>query len=382
MLYIGAAALASRSARADDLDPFELQVHGFVSQGFIETTSGTNYLADSDKGSFEFAEVGLNVTKPITDRLRVGVQIFARDLGPVGNYSMKADWFYADYRWRDWLGIRVGRVKIPFGLFNDSSDIDSARLPILLPQSVYPVGNRDVLLAQTGFELYGYVPLGTTGALDYRAFMGTIYVDVPPPALGVSTAVTRFGVPYIVGGQVIWETPLPGLRLAGSLELARLEAQVTSVGVMPPPVVLDAAIDAQLWIASLEYTGEKIGLTAEYSRWHTQTTSTEPMIIPNDKVVSERGYAMVSYHLTNQLQIGSYFSVLYPDTRKRDGRENRQDDLALTARYDINPTWLFKVEGHWMNGTAGLDPSLNDGVNRHLMDRDWGVLLLKTTASF
>src|SRR6187399_37620 len=136
-----------------------LEVHGFVSQGFIKTTNN-NYLAKSERGSFEFVEAGVNFTKPLSDRLRVGLQLFARDLGPTGNYRPQFDWFYFDFRVADWFGIRAGRTKLPFGLYNETSDIDAARVPVLLPQSVYPQANRDFLLAQTGGEIYGYVPLG------------------------------------------------------------------------------------------------------------------------------------------------------------------------------------------------------------------------------
>ena len=95
------------------------------------------------RGSFEFAEVGINFTKALSDRLRLGVQLFARDLGPIGNYDAKFDWFYLDYRLSDWLGLRAGRVKLPFGLYNEINDVDAARVPILLPQSVYSTRNRD-----------------------------------------------------------------------------------------------------------------------------------------------------------------------------------------------------------------------------------------------
>src|SRR3954447_17862491 len=84
-----------------------VEIHGFVSPGFIVTT-GNNYLAKSKRGSFEFSEVGINFTVPITEKLRTGVQLFARDLGPTGNYSPKADWYYLDYRFDDWFGIRAG----------------------------------------------------------------------------------------------------------------------------------------------------------------------------------------------------------------------------------------------------------------------------------
>src|SRR5688572_13264616 len=124
-----------------------VEIHGFVSQGFIVTTDN-DYLAESERGSFEMAEVGINFTRALTDRLRAGVQLFARDLGDIGDYDATVDWFYLDYRWHDRLGLRAGRVKLPFGLYNDTSDIDAARVPILLPQSVYPTQNRNFLLAQ------------------------------------------------------------------------------------------------------------------------------------------------------------------------------------------------------------------------------------------
>ena len=63
---------------------------------------------------------------------------FTHDLGPLGNYRTRFDWFYLDYRFWDWLGVGAGRTKVPFGLYNESSDVDAARVPVLLPQSVYP----------------------------------------------------------------------------------------------------------------------------------------------------------------------------------------------------------------------------------------------------
>ena len=47
-----------------------------------------------------------------------------------GDYVLNswADWFDLDYRWKDWLGLRAGRVKLPYGLYNDTSDIDAARV--------------------------------------------------------------------------------------------------------------------------------------------------------------------------------------------------------------------------------------------------------------
>src|SRR5690349_13355815 len=85
MLLLAVACMA----RGADAQPAadDLQIHGFVSQGYIKTTRN-NYLGPTARpgGSFEFTEVGVNFTKPIGDRLRVAMQIFAHDLGPLGKY--------------------------------------------------------------------------------------------------------------------------------------------------------------------------------------------------------------------------------------------------------------------------------------------------------
>lgn len=163
-LWVAAFALSVASlARAED-DPQALQVHGFVSRGWIKTTAN-NYLGttERDQGSFDFTEVGINFTKLLGDRFRVGMQVFAHDLGPMGNYAPQLDWYYLDYRVADWLGIRAGKTKLPFGLYNESNDVDAGRVPVLLPQSIYPASSRESLFAQTGGELYGDLPLSAAG---------------------------------------------------------------------------------------------------------------------------------------------------------------------------------------------------------------------------
>ncbi len=370
-----------------------IEVHGFASQGFIKTTDN-NYLAESKRSSFEFTEVGLNFTKELTDRLRLGVQLFARRLGPLDGFDAKFDWFYLDYRWADWLGIRAGRVKLPFGLYNEINDIDSARVPILLPQSIYPTSNRDFLLAQTGGEIYGRVSLSLAGALEYRTYAGTIFLQSTTQP-NSPYQVGKLNAPYVVGGRILWESPLEGLRVGGSLQALRLDADLffdqslygplRMAGALPPDFTgkVSAEIPAILWVGSAEYSAGALLLAAEYSRWYVQATSTQSVLFPNiSTMVSERFYGMLAYRVKQWFHPGLYYSGYYTNIGNRSGRENMQHDVAATLRFDINQYWLVKLEGHFMHGTAALDPSLND--NRRLSDlqANWGLLLLKTTAYF
>lgn len=372
--------------------PWSVDIHAFVSQGFIYTTDN-NYLAQSERGSAEFSEIGLNVTKSVTDRLRIGAQLFARDLGPDGNYKPQFDWYYLDYRLFDWLGVRAGRTKIPFGLYNEYNDIDAARVPILLPQSMYPSDNREILLAQTGGELYGNVPMGPVGQLEYRVYGGTIFADRPNRPNNAYT-VTDVRVPYVFGGRLMWFTPLEGLTLAASGQAVRLDSdfqfrpEVTKVlvdNMLAPSTFTGAAkfdLPVKLWVVSLEYARGDLLISAEYSRRIAHTESTVPLL-PSDYIVNERYYGMVSYHLLSWFTPGAYYSAYYlnvDETRK--GRENHQHDAALTLRFDILDNWIFKVEGHLMRGTAALTRELNNDVELKSLRENWGALLLKTTAYF
>ncbi len=362
--------------------PGPIQVHGFVSQGFIKST-GNNYLAESKRGSFELTEGALNFTAALSDRLRVGFQLFVRDLGPVGNYTPKMDWLYLDYRFADALGLRAGRVKIPFGLYNEINDVDSARVPVLLPQSIYPIGNRDFLLAQTGLELYGRLRLHVAGALEYRLYGGTIFVEGGGTAGPVT--ISPFRVPYVVGARLMWETPIDGLRVGGSAQAVRFDFDVT---VAAGAVVAQSKVQfpVRLWVSSLEYAGDVVNLAAEYGRWRGDVYSTNPMLFPEAGATNERFYVMGAVRPLAWLQPGAYYAVLYPNVADRKGRDSWQHDLAATLRFDLDEHWLVKLEGHYMKGTAGLDDNvnrtLNGGKPLGQLERDWLVFLLKTTVYF
>jgi hypothetical protein len=395
MLLLAVACMASGAdAQPDEAD--QLQIHGFVSQGYIKTTRN-NYLGPTARaqGSFEFSEVGVNFTKPIGDRLRVAMQIFAHDLGPLGKYAPQLDWYFLDYRFFDWLGLRAGKTKLPWGLYNESNDIDSGRVPILLPQSLYAVSNRDYLFAQTGGELYGNIELGQAGTLEYRAYGGTMFIN-PQDA---SQQLRDFSVPYDAGGRLMWQAPVEGLQLGGSVQFLRFDfdfaptpdqrAQYEMAGQLPAGSTGDitARLPAMLWVGSVEYQHERLLLAAEYGqqrfKYHTN------LLLPQTNITNQAGYLMASYQVNNWFTPGVYYSALFPNTNapKVDGapahpRSSYQHDVAATLRYDINSNWLVKVEGHYMHGTAGLQMALNGNQSLNALTKDWGVFLVKTTAYF
>jgi hypothetical protein len=383
------AILLGASLAHGQEEPSDIQIHGFVSQGYLKTTRN-NYLANSGRkqGSVDFTEVGINFTKALSDKLRVGVQLFTRDLGPLGNYSPQFDWYYLDYRLFDWLGIRAGKTKLPWGLYNESNDIDAGRVPVLLPQSLYPVANRETLFAQTGAELYGDVPLGGAGSLEYRLYGGTIYLNTAE----VSAQLKEFDVAYDVGGRVMYRPPLDGLQVGGSLQAVRLDFQYTPTaeqladlqlkGQVPPDFdgTVDIALPATLWVASAEYQFERLSLAAEFGR--TVINYRTNLLPPEMKTTRQGAYIMGSYQVRPWFAPGLYYSAYFPDVDNIKKRSTYQHDVAATLRFDVTPHWLVKAEGHFMHGTAGLRSDLNGKQKLDSLTKNWGVFLLKTTAYF
>jgi hypothetical protein len=91
---------------------------------------------------------------------------------------------------------------------------------------------------------------------------------------------------------------------------------------------------------------------------------------------------MAAYRTSSWLQLGAYYSYYRPNVEVSEGRSSAQHDAAGTLRFDINPHWLVKLEGHFMQGTAGLNAALNGNTPIDSLVERWGVFLVKTTAYF
>jgi len=394
MVIVG--ALAVQTAFAEPVpDLHDVEIHGFVSEGAFVSTSN-DYIGESSRGSLKFLEVALNVSTEVAERLRAGVQIFARELGSLED-APHFDWAYLDYRWRPWLGLRAGIVKMPFGLYNEYTDIDSARVPILMPQSVYSVRNRDVLLAQRGFAVYGNLALGSGGELDYQTWLGTL--NVPENSLElIGATLDTVDTKYVTGAQVFWSPPVEGLRvgttfLRASIDFnlilsdASIEALIAA-GAVPEDydgkLVVSQRPDSWL-IGSAEYVRDAWLFAIEYSRAFKHQQTSLPAVIPTFDEDSERFYGMANYRFLPELEVGGYYSVLHLDANDRQGRDPKyparfyafQRDSAITVRYDVNDHWLWKLEGHFIDGVADLRTSQNPDPERY-----WGMFLLRTTLTF
>ncbi len=337
-----------------------MDIHGFISQGFIMSNE-YNYLThNSEDGSFEYNEVGINFGKDMTDQLRLGIQLFSRDLGDVANNKVTIDWAYGDYRLKDWLGFRAGRIKLPLGLYNETRDVDLLRTSIVMPQSVYSDLLRDTVIAANGFALYGSLDMFAGGSLDYQAIAGQMNIDndsgfkknfdsrFPFTLTGESDTDNA----YV--GNLRWNTPLEGFLLGVSGMKVKAE-NPTSFG--------PQETDTTLVTLSTEYTWEDLVIAAEYQTFEVKVYM--PAINNRSEATTEGYYISASYRFNELFTLGTHYSVYYPNKDDKDGnlRVTKSDawekDLALSLRFDINEYTVFKIEGHSVDGTANVNSTDN-----------------------
>ena len=226
-----AAALGAATLGAQDLGKYTnfsvdgrtIQFHGFVSQGF-GYSGGNNFLTmDTSEGSFSFTDGGINISAHLADKLRVGAQVYDRKIGKLGAGKVYLDYALVDYRLKDWLGVRVGKVKTVCGLYTDTQDMESLHTWAIMPQAVYPLDLRSSNLAHTGADLYGAIPLKHAGSLGYTAYFG-LKSDDTRSGWYYSNADIGWPVKRIQGkmwgGDLRWITPV-GLTLGASFSEQR-----------------------------------------------------------------------------------------------------------------------------------------------------------------
>jgi hypothetical protein len=172
----------------------------------------------SDEGTFEWTEGVINTIKRF-ERLQIGAQLLVRDFGDEGNFRADLDWGYVDYALSNEIGIRLGRMRLPFGLGNEFRDVDAARMEILMPQVFNPEDFRSAAVAYQGVGLYGTLSSHKMGSLEYHLFFGnnTIHDDffmVRDARQAFNSPNTSLTTRGLGGGQLSWNTPFEGLKFA------------------------------------------------------------------------------------------------------------------------------------------------------------------------
>ncbi len=434
LLLILLGMFFSGNIYAIELEEFgNVEVHGFISQGYMISDDNNFYAQTEHGGTSQFNELGLNFKSNVSDRLRVGIQFFTRDLGRLGNNKVIIDYAFADYSFTNWLTLRAGKVKTPYGLYNMERDVDMLRTFIFLPQSFYNEGWRDSANSLNGAGFYGYIPTGWMGSFSYNIYGGNTSVE---PESGVARLleskvsskldldVVRADVDYTAAGTITWDTifGIDGLRIVGgawdvsmdvSVEHNNLDGYVIPwIDPNNPTTPTNrydiARTEGVMHVRnitssfSVEYVWNDLVMAAEVMQNDMEFTYKEAF--PNGGVVAYKTlgwYTSMTYRFTDWLEMGVNYGEYYSDKNDKDGNKSVQSqiddgrpadnqykqyqkDLTVSARFDLTSNWAFKLEGHSINGGALLlqDENKSDALGYADYEPKWFLGAAKISYSF
>jgi len=401
--FVSGAGLALVHAQEFRFLNREIQVHGFASQAYVKTNDNNWLTMDTANGSAAFTDFGLNLSTHLTDKMFAGGQVYDRNLGQLGQYHPELDWAVVDYRFKNWLGVRGGKVKTTLGLYNATQDQDFLRPFALLPQSVYPTDLRESTIAHVGGDIYGNISLRRNlGNFSYTAFTGhrsdSIYNGYPYLISQFGTYFSSYGgLQY--GGDLRWDTPLEGLLIG----VSRLDEDITGKGTAfipgtsSGPRIPYSEYSKADWMNLFygEYAHGKLRLDSEYRRYIRNEILFGGASANRDDV---RGwYVSGAYRPSKRLEFGSYYSHytiasvfggvlagLVPNQTDTGLPINHVYDKVISGRVDLNRFWNVKVEGHFMNGYG--DATYPDGfypqVNPEGFKPNTNALIIRTSVFF
>ncbi len=348
----------------------DLQLHGFAAQGGIYV-DGSDFVNESGHLSPELTELGINASYQLNSQLRLTGQVVYLNGG--NRYD---DGFRFDYALLDWsayytenwqVNFYLGRYKNYHWLYSSTRDIPFTRPSVILPQSVYFDGFRDISVGADGLALKISHSSDYWGDFDFNLSTGTSSISDEQTQIILSEhAKGKMKHDFDLQTSIYWQPALSSWRFG----LALLDSDFTyykneSIQV---PIFTDADIVLQRVILNTMYEGENWEFSAEvFQERFVFDGFYYPSAHRDQKGLGY--YVQSRYKIANDLTLLARYENFYANKDDKKGLllENPmfggnpryfgyQNDVTLGLSYDLDETVRFQLEYHNIEGTARLTP--------------------------
>ncbi len=374
-------------------------IHGFLTQTAIRTSDNNFYGESNDQWSFGLTEIGLNLFYQPLQNLGFSFQGLYRRAGEVDTGSLELDYGFADLTLHNYqhgrFGLRVGRVKNPLGLYNETRDVAFTRPSIILPQGIYYDRNRSLFISLDGAQLYAQHQINNSN-LSIKLNAGRARNDndeLLRTAIPYPTPV----IPVYPTGELTTNTS--STSFAGQLNYSINEGRYVfalsyaDTFLEYKPGINDLFSDGSMHykplIGSAQFNGEKLSLTFEYLKLFNEFKDFGPLY-PDYSPVSESWYVQADYRLKNKWKVYARYSEDYLDIDDKNGNRNASiglpahmvfaKDTMVGLRWDINPSIMLQAEYHSMNGTSWLTSA--DNPDRSKTRQHWDIFAFQASFRF
>ncbi len=366
------------------------QVHGFAAQGIIDV-NGSNYVNDDGALSTELTELGLNASYILTPTLRLAGQVVYLDGGSRYNDGVRVDYALLDwsvYNNKNWqVNLYLGRYKNYHWLYSSTRDVPFTRPSIILPQSVYFDGFRDIAVGADGGALKVSYTSDALGDFDFNISTGSspISTEQTQIILGKFPLGDMDHI-HDLQTSLYWRPFLSPWRFGLALLDSDFEYQAAEQGDM----FLDADITLQRVIANVLYEGENWEFSGEIlqERFVLDDFYFENFHLDN---IGQGLYVQSRYKVNADLTLLARYERYYANKDDKSGRKleectqgfvpkyfGYQHDATLGLSYNLADNLQLQFEYHYIEGTARLtpvvfpNPEINDNENWQL----WAMHLM------
>ena len=327
----------------------DVSVWGSFGQGYVWNDRYSFFGSEDDP--FGYREISLGGQYRFWDNYSVTIQGEYRDAGESDNLGLRLGQAFLEGNFRTGedtiLGANLGRVEVPFGLYNRTRDRVDTRPSIVLPQSVYleGLGVRDFILNGDGAMGYGLHQITPESRIESR-------IAVVQPAFGeVDSPLVSGWVGYN------WDEKL---KLRFTLLYTEQEESQLSFPVL-----------------SGQFLWDRWAFTSEWGRLKLDSTF--------GSVDSNGVYGQVEYEITPDLVLVGRYDYLKLDLDTPvpfDIPDDllRSQSLMFGFGYDITKNWRLDAEYHLVDGKVFLNGAENPGLVEG--PEEWDILLLMASFRF
>ncbi|MBT3047146.1 MAG: OprO/OprP family phosphate-selective porin [Candidatus Thiodiazotropha sp. (ex Clathrolucina costata)] len=384
---IAHAWLSVGAVTAAETDKFDgmFQVHGFLTQAYVRTTDN-HFFGDSEDGSFDFRELGINASYRLSPRVMASAQLLSRRAGEMYDGSPDLDFAQLEYTVHsdedDRVGLLIGRSKNSFGFYNDTRDVAATRPGIFMPQAIYWDRVRNMVLSSDGGQLHAERQ-HESHRFELRFIGGKTPIDENVENSYLNPAfdpkMEQDGI--TLGGRLLYEWDGGRFRLALSGASLTLDAETS--------LLPDGEIEIDYRVLSAQYNNGPWSLTLEYMDQPIDYEGFSGQLDLADTTV-DGYYLQGNYRLHEDWELFARYEESHYDKNDNSGVESSAK-LGPPAHTFFSELWtlgvlwepteqlMFRAEFSNIDGTIFLSNLENDPGDTR---REWNLFSLLVSYSF
>ena len=324
------------------------QLHGYLTTAYSDYDPDTSapfrssdeiVLGLDEDGTFDYRTAALQLRYDPNPKNTFVVQLSHRRLGesPIKDAEddVELDWLFYEYKFGDHTSIKIGRVPVPLGIFNEYRDVGTL-LPFFRPSFNFYREGSFVSETVDGVVVHHRFGGASDWSLDADGYYGEW--DLLESGSATNAALFEAQVSNAIGVQLWLNTPVDGLRFG-------LGGQTYDVSEESGFNLQEANWDS--WYVSVDGSFEDFSARFEYKSLEFPVDNSAS---PDGEATTDNYYFQLGWLPVEKL--GLYVQQEYGGVEQTSAiflnplDFNQREDLGFAVNYSFLPGVVLKGEYH------------------------------------